>query len=68
MLTFKVIVKELISWGQSSYFTNSPSFSNIISFGIFGTMAVGISLFVLVATDTENAPAAVIALGLIINE
>jgi CBS-domain-containing membrane protein len=35
---------------------------------VFGAIAVGIAIFVMVATDTEHAPAAGIALGLILNK
>ena len=35
---------------------------------IFGSLAVGISIFLMVITDTEHPPAAGIALGLVINE
>jgi CBS-domain-containing membrane protein len=34
---------------------------------IFGAMAVGVSIFLMVVTNTEHAPAAGIALGLVIN-
>jgi CBS-domain-containing membrane protein len=35
---------------------------------VFGSLAVGISIFVMVITDTEHPPASGIALGLVINE
>ena len=35
---------------------------------IFGALAVGLSIFIMVTTDTEHAPAAGIALGLVIND
>jgi CBS-domain-containing membrane protein len=35
---------------------------------IFGAIAVGIAIFVMAITNTEHAPAAGIALGLVINE
>jgi CBS-domain-containing membrane protein len=35
---------------------------------VFGSIAVGFSTFMMVLTDTEHAPAAGIALGLVINE
>ena len=35
---------------------------------MFGALAVGIAIFLMVITDTEHAPAAGIALGLVINE
>lgn len=39
-----------------------------ILYVIFGSLAVGISIFVMVITDTEHPPASSIALGLVINE
>jgi CBS-domain-containing membrane protein len=35
---------------------------------LFGSLAVGIAIFLMVITNTEHAPAAGIALGLVINE
>ena len=35
---------------------------------IFGTLAVGVSIFLMAVTNTEHAPAAGIALGLVINK
>lgn len=35
---------------------------------IFGSLAVGLSVFIMAVTNTEHAPAAGIALGLVINE
>ena len=35
---------------------------------VFGAIAVGIAIFVMTVTNTEHAPAAGIALGLVINE
>lgn len=37
------------------------------TFVVFGAMAVGISTFIMTITNTEHAPAAGIALGLVIN-
>ncbi len=34
---------------------------------IFGSIAVGVSIFIMAVTNTEHAPAAGIALGLVIN-
>ena len=39
-----------------------------IQIALFGALAVGISIFAMVATDTEHPPAAGISLGLILNE
>jgi len=33
-----------------------------------GAVAVGMAIFIMVATDTEHAPAAGIALGLVLND
>jgi len=52
----------------TSSFFNSLPVSHTISVAVFGAIAVGIAIFVMVATDTEHAPAAGIALGLILNE
>lgn len=35
---------------------------------VFGSLAVGLSIFVMVITDTEHPPASGIALGLVIND
>ncbi len=35
---------------------------------VFGAIAVGIAIFIMTITNTEHAPAAGIALGLVINE
>ena len=44
-------------------------FSNIeILYVVFGSLAVGISIFIMVITDTEHPPASGIALGLVLNE
>ena len=52
----------------TSFFYNSLYVSNTVLVAIFGAISVGIAIFVMVATDTEHAPAAGIALGLILNE
>jgi CBS-domain-containing membrane protein len=39
-----------------------------ISYIFFGSLAVGISIFIMVITDTEHPPASGVALGLVINE
>ena len=38
------------------------------SYVIFGALAVGVAIFLMVVTNTEHAPAAGIALGLVINK
>jgi CBS-domain-containing membrane protein len=38
------------------------------SYIVFGSLAVGISIFIMVITDTEHPPASGVALGLVINE
>ena len=38
------------------------------SYILFGALAVGVAIFLMVVTNTEHAPAAGIALGLVINE
>lgn len=40
----------------------------VILYVVFGSLAVGISIFLMVITDTEHPPASGIALGLVINE
>jgi CBS-domain-containing membrane protein len=45
------------------YYLNSNT-----SFVIFGALAVGIAIFLMTITNTEHAPAAGIALGLVINQ
>jgi CBS-domain-containing membrane protein len=52
---------------SSSFFSSLPV-SQTVSVAVFGAIAVGIAIFVMVATDTEHAPAAGIALGLILND
>jgi CBS-domain-containing membrane protein len=46
--------------------TNFFSYENT-SLIVFGSIAVGFSIFVMAVTNTEHAPAAGIALGLVIN-
>jgi CBS-domain-containing membrane protein len=43
-------------------------FNETTSLVVFGAIAVGIAIFVMAITNTEHAPAAGIALGLVINQ
>ncbi len=47
--------------------TNS-SFLHEFSYVIFGAIAVGLTMFVMVITNTEHPPAASLALGLVLND
>jgi CBS-domain-containing membrane protein len=38
------------------------------SYIVFGALAVGLAIFVMVITDTEHPPAAGLALGLVLDE
>jgi len=56
------------------YFISTLEFSNNLignhttTLVIFGSIAVGVSIFIMAVTNTEHAPAAGIALGLVINK
>ena len=55
------------------YLSNSNTFGSLIispkiSFVVFGSLSVGITMFLMTVTNTEHAPAAGIALGLVVNE
>jgi CBS-domain-containing membrane protein len=39
-----------------------------VSMVVFGALATGLAMFIMVATKTEHAPAAALALGLVLNE
>jgi len=52
---------------SSSSFMNDLISYHTTIFVIFGSMAVGFSIFIMAVTNTEHAPAAGIALGLVIN-
>ncbi len=56
-----------IFFGISKVFSIIPFFSETMSLVIFGALAVGAAIFIMVVTNTEHAPAAGIALGLVIN-
>jgi CBS-domain-containing membrane protein len=53
---------------MTSQLFNSIFISNNISVAVFGAIAVGLAIFIMVAIDAEHAPAAGIALVLILNE
>ena len=53
-----------LSYLLKPYFTLTPRLSDII----FGAISVGSAIFIMTVTDTEHAPAAGIALGLVINK
>ena len=42
--------------------------STLTSYTVFGALAVGIAILLMTLTNTEHAPAAGIALGLVLNE
>ncbi len=52
---------------SQSQIKNILSFSETTNLVIFGAIAVGFSIFIMAVTNTEHAPAAGIALGLVIN-
>jgi len=60
--------------GCSFYFLSiSPEFASLfgnhqLSLAIFASLAVGIAMFIMAVTNSEHAPAAGIALGLVLNE
>ncbi|MBN2406925.1 MAG: HPP family protein [Elusimicrobia bacterium] len=45
-----------------------PLLSGRIAFTIFAALSVGVSIFLMVITNSEHAPAAGIALGLVLNQ
>ena len=51
-----------------SHFIKNIIGSEITTLIIFGSIAVGFSIFIMAVTNTEHAPAAGIALGLVINK
>lgn len=57
----------VVFWLLCKFFSSWGVFSEKFLFIFLGALAVGVSIFVMVATDTEHAPAAGIALGLVIN-
>jgi CBS-domain-containing membrane protein len=63
-----VVVGLICYYISTSTIFSSLPISHTISVAIFGAVAVGIAIFAMVATDAEHAPAAGIALGLILNE
>ena len=63
-----------ISVGVVLYFVSKAEFSKDLFSSdttpliVFGAISVGIAIFIMAITNTEHAPAAGIALGLVINE
>jgi CBS-domain-containing membrane protein len=57
----------IVFWFLCKILSSWTFFSEKFLFIFLGALAVGFSIFVMVATDTEHAPAAGIALGLVIN-
>ena len=53
---------------STSYFIEDIITNHTTSFIIFGSTAVGFSIFIMAITNSEHAPAAGIALGLVINK
>ncbi len=51
-----------------SEFINNLGVSNTTTLVILGTTAVGLAIFIMAVTNTEHAPSAGIALGLVINK
>ncbi len=62
-ITVGVVLHYIASSAFVSVFLPTHSFT----IAVFGAIAVGIAIFVMVATDTEHPPAAGISLGLILN-
>lgn len=52
---------------SQSQIKNTFDFSETTSLVIFGAIAIGFAIFIMALTNTEHAPAAGIALGLVIN-
>jgi CBS-domain-containing membrane protein len=53
---------------STSDFGNSLIINHTTSLVVFGAIAVGFAIFIMAVTNTEHAPAAGIALGLVINK
>ena len=58
----------LFSYLTKSHLIELLSANNINSLVVFGAIAVGIAIFIMTITNTEHAPAAGIALGLVLNQ
>ncbi len=52
---------------SQSQIKSTFGFSDTIALVIFGAIAIGFAIFIMAVTNTEHAPAAGIALGLVIN-
>ena len=57
-----------IAAGTLCYWLDSMSFLHNHSDVVFGGLAIGIAMFVMVVTNTEHPPAASLALGLVLGE
>lgn len=53
---------------STSELGNNIFINNATSLVVFGSLAVGVSIFIMAVTNTEHAPAAGIALGLVISK
>lgn len=59
----------LISYYASSILVfNTLLFSSSVTIAVFGGLAVALAIFLMVITNSEHAPAAGIALGLVLNK
>ncbi len=62
-----LIVGFIFYFVSQSQIKNIFEFSDLATLVIFGAIAIGFAIFVMAVTNTEHAPAAGIALGLVIN-
>ena len=58
----------LCSWLGTIVFSEPPSAVPIYSSVIFGGLAIGLAMFLMVVTNTEHPPAASLALGLVLGQ
>jgi CBS-domain-containing membrane protein len=63
-----ICVSRVFSFVSTAIFKIPIIITQITAYIIFGSLAVGVAIFLMTITNTEHAPAAGMALGLVINK